>query len=77
MIIKKYITIIKVSVTNAFIYRSNILSRFCFYTVFIYIFMNLWAMIYENGGVEGYSYNQPKKIANAPKRIAFTKICPK
>ncbi len=58
MRIKKYITIIKVNIANAFMYRSNVISRFCFYTIFIYIFMKLWAMIYEKSGVNGYSYNQ-------------------
>lgn len=58
MVLKKYLVIIKVSIANALTYRSNIFSRFCFYSLFIYIFMNLWQAIYKEGGVSGYTHVQ-------------------
>ena len=56
--IRKYGTIIKVSLGNAIAYRVTLLSRFCFYTLFIYVFMSLWRAIYQEGSVHGYSYTQ-------------------
>ena len=56
--IKKYTVIIRVSFANAIAYRVNTFSRFAFYTLFIYVFMNLWQAIYEKGSVHGYTYVQ-------------------
>ena len=57
-IIKKYTTIARVSLGNAVMYRAALISRFCFYTLFIYVFMSLWRAIYQEGSVHGYSYVQ-------------------
>ena len=51
-------TIARVSLGNAIAYRATLLSRFCFYTLFIYVFMSLWRAIYQEGSVHGYSYIQ-------------------
>jgi len=56
--IKKYSVIIKISFANAIVYRINTFSRFAFYTLFIYVFMNLWKAIYNEGSVSGYTYAQ-------------------
>jgi len=58
MIIRKYATIARVSLGNTVAYRANLISRFCFYTLFIYVFMSLWRAIYQEGSVHGYSYVQ-------------------
>jgi len=55
---KKYLTIARVSLANAVQYRAALISRFCFYTLFIYVFMSLWRAIYQEGSVHGYSYVQ-------------------
>jgi ABC-2 type transport system permease protein len=55
---KKYFTIVRISLANAIAYRANTFSRFAFYTLFIYVFMNLWQAIYKEGSVHGYSYVQ-------------------
>ena len=56
--LRKYIIIARVSLSNAIAYRVSVISRFCFYTLFIYIFMSLWRAIYREGTVHGYSYVQ-------------------
>ena len=56
--LKKYLIIARVSLGNAIMYRATLLSRFCFYTLFIYVFMSLWRAIYQEGSVHGYSYAQ-------------------
>jgi len=56
--VRKYSVMIKISFANAITYRSAIVARFCFYTLFIYIFMSLWRAIYQEGSVHGYSYVQ-------------------
>jgi len=56
--LRKYTTIARVSLGNAVVYRVNLISRFCFYTLFIYVFMSLWRAIYREGSVHGYSYAQ-------------------
>ena len=56
--IKKYTTIARVSLSNAIAYRATLFSRFCFYALFIYVFVNLWRAIYQEGSVFGYSYIQ-------------------
>lgn len=56
--LRKFIVIIRVSFTNAITYKASLLSRFIFYTLFIYIFMSLWKSIYLQGSVHGYSYQQ-------------------
>jgi len=56
--LRKYIIITRVSLSNAITYRASTMSRFCFYTLFIYIFMSLWRAIYQEGSVHGYGYVQ-------------------
>lgn len=56
--IKKYLVITRVSFSNTITYRASLISRFVFYTLFIYIFMSLWKAIYQEGSVHGYSYIQ-------------------
>ncbi|MDR0469653.1 MAG: hypothetical protein LBH09_06725 [Peptococcaceae bacterium] len=56
--LKKYIVVAKVSFSNAVAYRASVISRFGFYTLFIYVFMCLWRAIYKEGNVHGYSYAQ-------------------
>ena len=56
--LRKYLVITRVSLSNAVAYRASALSRFCFYTLFIYVFMNLWRAIYQEGSVHGYAYVQ-------------------
>lgn len=56
--LRKYGTIVRISLVNALTYRASILSRFVFYTLFIYVFMRLWTTIYQGGSVEGYSLTQ-------------------
>ena len=55
---RKIVVITRVSLSNAVAYRASTLSRFCFYTLFIYVFMSLWRAIYHEGSVHGYSYVQ-------------------
>ena len=55
---RKYFTIAKVNLINAVQYRASVYPRFAFYTLFIYVFMNLWRAIYKEGGAEGYDYGQ-------------------
>lgn len=55
---KRMFTIAKVHLMNAIQYRAQLLARFCYYTLFIYVFLCLWRAIYQQGGVEGYSYVQ-------------------
>ena len=55
---KKFAVIARISLANAVTYRVSLLSRFCFYTLFIYIFMSLWRAIYKEGEVHGYTYAQ-------------------
>jgi ABC-2 type transport system permease protein len=56
--LRKYAIIARVSFSNAVAYRASTVSRFFFYTLFIYIFMNLWRAIYREGSVNGYGYEQ-------------------
>lgn len=56
--LRKYAVITRVSLSNAVAYRASTLSRFCFYTLFIYVFMSLWRAIYQQGSVNGYTYTQ-------------------
>ena len=56
--LRKYFVIAKISFSNAITYRATVLSRFCFYTLFIYVFVNLWRAIYKEGSVHGYEYAQ-------------------
>ena len=56
--VRKYIVIARVSLSNAIAYRASVLFRFCFYTLYIYVFMSLWRAIYQEGSVHGYSYVQ-------------------
>ena len=56
--LRKYFVVTRVSLSNAIAYRASTLSRFCFYTLFIYVFMSLWRAIYQEGSVHGYGYVQ-------------------
>lgn len=56
--IRKCYVIAKVSFSNILVYRTTLLSRFAFYTLFIYVFMSLWRAIYQQGSVHGYSFIQ-------------------
>jgi len=56
--LRKYAIVIKVSLSNAIAYRAATIARFCFYTLFVYVFMCLWRAIYQEGSVRGYGYAQ-------------------
>lgn len=56
--LRKYYIIAKVSFSNAIAYKASVISRFVFYTMFIYVFMCLWRAIYREGSVNGYGYTQ-------------------
>jgi len=56
--LRKYGTVLRLSLQNAFVYRSNVIGGFLFYTVFIFVFFNLWRAIYREGQVAGYSLTQ-------------------
>ena len=55
---RKYLTIARIHVQNAFIYRANVLSGLMFYTLFIFVFFSLWHAIYQEGSVTGYTHGQ-------------------
>ena len=69
---RKYFTIARVSLSNAIAYRATLFSRFCFYALFIYVFMNLWRAIYQEGGVYGFSYVQIVWYLILTELIAFS-----
>ncbi len=69
---KKYVVIAKISFANAVAYRASAMSRFCFYTLFIYVFMNLWKAIYQQGNVNGYGYTQMVWYLIMTEFIAFS-----
>lgn len=50
--------VFRISLQNAFVYRSNVLGGLLFYTLFIFVFFNLWRAIYLGGRVAGYSLTQ-------------------
>ena len=56
--LKKLLTITRVSLANTLTYRVTIITRFVFYTLFIYIFMSLWRTIYRDSNLHGYVYAQ-------------------
>ncbi len=56
--LRKYFTVFRISLENAFVYRSNILGGLLFYSLFIFVFFNLWRAIYQEGQVSGYSLTQ-------------------
>lgn len=58
MRLRKYAVIARISFQNALAYKANVLSRFVFYTIFIYVFMRLWTTIYQHGSVHGYTLTQ-------------------
>ena len=57
-VLRKYFTVLRISLENAFVYRSNILGGLLFYSLFIFVFFNLWRAIYQGGQVAGYSLTQ-------------------
>jgi len=70
--LRKYRIIARVSFSNAIAYRASTVSRFCFYTLFIYIFMSLWRAIYQEGNVHGYGYAQMVWYLVMTEFIAFS-----
>jgi len=54
----KYFTILRISLQNAFVYRSNAIGGLLFYSLFIFVFFNLWRAIYQGGEVAGYTLSQ-------------------
>lgn len=56
--IRKYSTVLRISLQNAFVYRSNAIGGLLFYSLFIFVFFNLWRAIYQGGEVAGYSLTQ-------------------
>ena len=56
--LRKYAVIARVSLSSAIAYRACLVSQFCFYALFVYVFTNLWRAIYREGSVHGYDYAQ-------------------
>ena len=56
--IRKYFIVLRISLQNAFVYRSNAIGGLLFYTLFIFVFFNLWRAIYQGGEVAGYTLAQ-------------------
>jgi ABC-2 type transport system permease protein len=56
--IRKYSTVLRISLQNAFVYRSNAIGGLLFYSLFIFVFFNLWRAIYQGGEVAGYTMTQ-------------------
>ncbi|HCS72724.1 MAG TPA: hypothetical protein DIW17_02480 [Clostridiales bacterium] len=56
--IEKYSTVLRISLQNTFVYRSNAVGGLLFYSLFIFVFFNLWRAIYQGGEVAGYSLTQ-------------------
>ncbi|HZJ58327.1 MAG TPA: ABC-2 family transporter protein [Clostridia bacterium] len=56
--LRKYFTVFRISLENAFTYRSNLIGGLLFYSLFIFVFFNLWRAIYQGGRVAGYSLVQ-------------------
>ena len=54
----KYLTVLRISLQNAFAYRSNVLGGLVFYAIFMFVFFSLWRAIYQSGEVAGYSLVQ-------------------
>lgn len=54
----KYSTVLRISLQNVFVYRSNMIGGLLFYSLFIFVFLNLWRAIYQGGEVAGYSLTQ-------------------
>lgn len=55
---RKYRAIFRVSLQNAFTYRGNVVGRMALYTLFIFVFFNLWRAITHGGEVAGYTLPQ-------------------
>ena len=57
--LRKYGVIFKVSIQNQLAYMTSFISGFVFYAFVIFIFMNLWKVIYSDRGIiSGFSYQQ-------------------
>lgn len=56
--LRKYVVIARISFQNMVTYRAQVLSKFVFYTMFIYVFMRLWTAIYQEGSIQGYTLVQ-------------------
>ena len=56
--LRKYFAITRISLLEAIQYKSEILGRFVFYTMFISIFFCLWQAIYQNNLGNEYSFEQ-------------------
>ena len=70
--INKCFVIARVSLSNALTYRATLFSRFFFYALYIYVFMNLWRAIYQEGSVHGYSFVQIVWYLIMTELIAFS-----
>ena len=55
---RKYILTFRLALSNAFLYRGNLLAGFATYAMFIFVFLFLWRAIYQGGGVEGLTLSQ-------------------
>ncbi len=57
--IKKYWTVFKISIQNSLIYTSSFVTGLIFYAFIIFIFINLWRVIYlKKELIAGFTYNQ-------------------
>ncbi len=56
--LRKYWAIARAQLLNITAYRARLVSMFLFYTLFIYVFFNLWRAIYQGGEVAGYTLVQ-------------------
>ncbi|HOB19670.1 MAG TPA: ABC-2 family transporter protein [Candidatus Atribacteria bacterium] len=56
--LRKYLVVTRISLQNVIAYRSSALGGLLFYSLFIFVFFNLWRAIYKGGEVTGYSLTQ-------------------
>ena len=57
--IKKYWMVFKISIQNSLIYTSSFVTGLIFYAFIIFIFINLWRVIYlKKELIAGFTYNQ-------------------
>ena len=55
---RKYLLTFRLALSNAFMYRGNLIAGFATYAMFIFVFLYLWRAIYASGGVEGLTLTQ-------------------
>lgn len=57
--LRKYLMVFKISLQNNLVYATSFVTGLIFYALIIYIFINLWRMIYlERDLIAGFTYNQ-------------------